>query len=165
MDIQEIKQLIKIVEKSDIGEIELVEEGRKIRISKNSRLNVSHSPGNGMANPVYVQSPLPTPAVEAAAPATSHPGTLTMSQEAASSDKYYEVRSPMVGTFYRAPAPDADSYVEVGDTVSQGSTLCIIEAMKLMNEIEAEVSGRVAKILVENAQPVEYNQILFLIEK
>ncbi|MCB0296952.1 MAG: acetyl-CoA carboxylase biotin carboxyl carrier protein, partial [Calditrichaeota bacterium] len=80
-------------------------------------------------------------------------------------DKYLEVRSPMVGTFYRSPAPDADPYVEVGDTVSAGDTVCIIEAMKLMNEIETEVTGRIAKIMVENAQPVEFNQVLFLIEK
>jgi acetyl-CoA carboxylase biotin carboxyl carrier protein len=76
-----------------------------------------------------------------------------------------KVISPMVGTFYRSPAPDADPYVEVGDVVKVGQTLCIIEAMKLMNEIQSEVSGRVKKILVENAQPVEYNQVLFLIEK
>ncbi|MEJ2049825.1 MAG: acetyl-CoA carboxylase biotin carboxyl carrier protein, partial [Calditrichota bacterium] len=76
-----------------------------------------------------------------------------------------KVISPMVGTFYRSPAPDADPYVEVGDMVKVGQTLCIIEAMKLMNEIQSEVSGRVKKILVENAQPVEYNQVLFLIEK
>ncbi|HQV31530.1 MAG TPA: acetyl-CoA carboxylase biotin carboxyl carrier protein, partial [Calditrichia bacterium] len=78
---------------------------------------------------------------------------------------YNEVRSPMVGTFYRSPSPDADPYVEVGDTVSTGNPLCIIEAMKLMNEIESEFSGKIAKILVENGQPVEYNQVLFLIEK
>jgi acetyl-CoA carboxylase biotin carboxyl carrier protein len=153
MDIQEIKQLIKIVEKSDIGEIELVEEGRKIRISKNSRLSSSGGPGNGMVNPVYIQSPMPAPQ------------SVMVPQEAADSDKYYEVRSPMVGTFYRSPAPDADPYVEVGDSVSEGTTLCIIEAMKLMNEIESEIQGRISQILVENTQPVEYNQVLFLIEK
>lgn len=161
MDIQEIKQLIKIVEKSDIGEIELIEEGRKIRISKNSRLNTS----NGIANPVYVQSPIQTPAAEspASSPPQSEAGDVT--QETVNAEKYHEVRSPMVGTFYRSPAPDADSYVDVGDNVTEGTTLCIIEAMKLMNEIESEVSGRIAKILVENASPVEYNQVLFLIEK
>ncbi len=83
----------------------------------------------------------------------------------AKSENTYEVRSPMVGTFYRAPSPDADAYVQVGSSVGEGSVLCIIEAMKLMNEIESEVSGKIVKILVENAQPVEYNQPLFLIEK
>ena len=80
-------------------------------------------------------------------------------------ENLYEVKSPMVGTFYRAPSPDADAYVNVGSNVTPGSVLCIIEAMKLMNEIESEVSGKIIKILVENSQPVEYNQPLFLIEK
>ena len=81
------------------------------------------------------------------------------------SDNLFEVKSPMVGTFYRSPSPDADAYVSVGNDVSPGTVLCIIEAMKLMNEIESEISGKIVKILVENAQPVEYNQPLFLIEK
>jgi len=85
-------------------------------------------------------------------------------EEAPPSANVYEVRSPMVGTFYRAPSPDAESYVEVGDSVSIGQTMCIVEAMKLMNEIESETSGKIVKILVENAQPVEYNQTLFLVE-
>ncbi len=158
MDIQEIKQLIKIVEKSDIGELELVEQGRKIRISKNSRAATAGPGSNGMVNPVYTQPQVPAHSAEAA------PGS-PAAVEVPDSDKYYEVRSPMVGTFYRAPAPDADPYVEVGDTVNEGTTLCIIEAMKLMNEIESEVRGKVAKVLVENTQPVEYNQVLFLIER
>ncbi len=161
MDIQEIKQLIKIVEKSDIGELELVEQGRKIRISKNSRAAAAAG-SNGMVSPVYVQPQVPAQGADA--PAQAAPGS-PAAVEVPDSDKYYEVRSPMVGTFYRAPAPDADAYVEVGDTVNEGTTLCIIEAMKLMNEIESEVRGKVAKVLVENAQPVEYNQVLFLIER
>lgn len=162
MDIQEIKQLIKIVEKSDIGELELVEQGRKIRISKNSRAAAAGQGSNGIVSPVYTQPQLPPHGTEVPAqPLPGSPATV----EVPDSDKYYEVRSPMVGTFYRAPAPDADPYVEVGDTVNEGTTLCIIEAMKLMNEIESEVRGKVAKVLVENAQPVEYNQVLFLIER
>ena len=157
MDIQEIKQLIKIVEKSDIGEIELVEAGTKIRISKNSKLD-ARSLANGMNQPVYVQSTAPA----AAAPA---PAAAPAAEEKAPGRDYLEVRSPMVGTFYRSPAPDADPYVDVGDTVSPGSPLCIIEAMKLMNEIESEHSGKIARIMVDNSQPVEYNQVLFLIEK
>ena len=97
----------------------------------------------------------------AAAPAA----TPAAKPEDAVPDNVVEVHSPMVGTFYRAPSPDADPYVEVGQSVSVGQTLCIVEAMKLMNEIEAEISGKIVKILVENAQPVEYNQPLFLIEK
>ncbi len=162
MNIQEIRQLIRIVEKSDIDELEIVEEGRKIRISKNHPATQVVAPGNG-ATAAYLAAPSapPAAATEPAVPVKETP----KEEPATDTDKYYEVRSPMVGTFYRAPAPDAAPYVEVGDTVSPGQTLCIIEAMKLMNEIQSEVSGKIAKILVENAQPVEYNQLLFLIEK
>ncbi|HFB68078.1 MAG TPA: acetyl-CoA carboxylase biotin carboxyl carrier protein [Calditrichae bacterium] len=163
MNIQEIRQLIRIVEKSGIDELELEEEGRKIRIRKNQNNVVVASPQNG-ASVQYALPPAGAAAPPPAAPASA-PAETASGESAADSDKYYEVRSPMVGTFYRAPAPDAAPYVEVGDTVSPGQTLCIIEAMKLMNEIQSEVSGKIAKILVENAQPVEYNQVLFLIEK
>ncbi len=162
MDFQEIKQLIKVVEKSDIGEIEIVDEGTKIRISKNSKYAQVQAvpPQVESVPPMAVLPTAPPPVKEApAAPAAE------AEAKPALAENVVEVRSPMVGTFYRAPAPDADPYVEVGDMVKAGQTLCIIEAMKLMNEIQSEVSGRVAKILVENAQPVEYDQVLFLIEK
>ncbi len=161
MDIQEIKQLIKLVEKSDIGEIELVEDGRKIRISKTSRLESKFAKSSNVMNPVYLQPP------QASVPPVPI-GTTEPTPPVSENEKnanLVEVRSPMVGTFYRAPAPDADAYVDVGSKVTAGSTLCIIEAMKLMNEIESEVSGKIVKILVENSQPVEYDQVLFLIEK
>lgn len=159
MDIKEIKRLIKLVETSDIEELELREEGFQIRITK----------GRGIiTNPVTAtQSAVPS-STQAAPPVKYE----TSVQEAkiepvaeAESDNVVEIRSPMVGTFYRAPAPDADPYIEVGDTIKHGKILCIVEAMKLMNEIEAEVSGKIVKILVDNAQPVEYNQPLFLVEK
>jgi acetyl-CoA carboxylase biotin carboxyl carrier protein len=86
-------------------------------------------------------------------------------EESSAGSEYQELRSPMVGTFYRAPSPEAEAYVEVGQNVDTGQTLCIIEAMKLMNEIESDFSGKIVKIMVENAQPVEFNQVLFLIEK
>jgi len=159
MKFDEIKRLIKVVEKSNIGEIEIVEEGSKIRISKNSSMKQAQAVNS--PSPVMVSSePAPSVPTEVkpAAPAPEKPAEeITTNAE--------KVISPMVGTFYRSPAPDADPYVEVGDTVKVGQTLCIIEAMKLMNEIQSEVSGRISKILVENAQPVEYNQVLFLIEK
>ncbi len=155
MDIQQIKQLIKIVEKSDIGELELIEEGRKIRISKSSKLAAA----NGAPNPVYMPPPVQAVVPDAPAPAAAD------AAPAVDKDKYHEVLSPMVGTFYHAPSPDADPYVEVGHSVNPGTPLCIIEAMKLMNEIQSEHKGRIAKIMVENGQPVEYNQVLFLIEK
>ncbi len=167
MDIKQIRQLIKIVENSNIGELEIVEEGRKLRISKNSKYNNENviiqtapaaTPGQTVAPPPP-PAPTPTASAPSAAPAPAAETETTTSAE------LYEVRSPMVGTFYRAPAPDADPYVEVGQHVEVGQTLCIIEAMKLMNEIESEVSGKIVKIMVENAQPVEFNQVLFLIEK
>ena len=149
MEIKEIRQLIRLVESAGISEIEIEEDGRKLRISKNN----IHSAEAVVMNPAPMMSYHQPPAMVPTAPA--EPAV----------NEYHEVRSPMVGTFYRSPAPDADPYIEVGKTVSAGQTLCIIEAMKLMNEIESDFSGKVAKIVVENAQPVEYNQVLFLIEK
>jgi acetyl-CoA carboxylase biotin carboxyl carrier protein len=159
MKFNEIKQLIKVVEKSEIGEIEIEEEGSKIRISKNSSLvkqppMLTYSESNiaPQAVPEIPKNPPgPAPVIEATA--------------ATETDHFDKITSPMVGTFYRAPAPDADPYVEIGDHVKAGQTLCIIEAMKLMNEIQSDFSGTVKKILVENTQPVEYDQILFLIER
>ena len=161
MKFNEIKQLIKVVEKSDIGEIEIVEEGSKVRISKNSNLARQQSPVVSYTESHV--SPQPTPE-RANLPAAPSPAIQPVQAEEPA-DNLDKVTSPMVGTFYRSPAPDADPYVEVGDHVKTGQTVCIIEAMKLMNEIQSEYSGTVKKILVENAQPVEYDQILFLIEK
>jgi len=115
---------------------------------------------NGVFQPAEVQ--VIQPAMAATPVAASAPA---VRETPAEPENVTEIRSPMVGTFYRAPSPDADSYVENGDTVSVGQNLCIVEAMKLMNEIESEISGKIVKIMVENAQPVEYNQVLFLIEK
>ncbi|GAB4371981.1 MAG: hypothetical protein Kow0042_15060 [Calditrichia bacterium] len=166
MNFQEIKQLIKVVERSDISELEIVEDNQKIRISKNSsylppKTTNSHILPNQTVNIAELKTPIASPAETVV---EIPPGP---APEAAPkpSDNIVEARSPMVGTFYRAPAPDADPYVEIGDRVRVGQTLCIIEAMKLMNEIQSEVSGTIVKILVENAQPVEYDQVLFLIEK
>ncbi|MEJ2635796.1 MAG: acetyl-CoA carboxylase biotin carboxyl carrier protein [Calditrichia bacterium] len=161
MNFQEIKQLIKVVEKSDIGEIEIVEEGSKVRITKNR--NYDQPPVNAGDNtggtPQIVMQP-PQPSMVPGQPAPAVEATEPQLKE-----NTVEVKSPMVGTFYRSPAPDADPYVQVGDTIKVGQTLCIIEAMKLMNEIQSEVSGKIVKIMVENAQPVEYDHVLFLIEK
>lgn len=168
MEIKEIRQLIKLVESANISEIEIEEEGKKVRISKNSQHtaeSIVMNPASMMSYPQQTPAlvpppvghdvPVPASADEVSAPASTEPAA----------GEFHEVRSPMVGTFYRSPAPDADSYVEVGHSITVGQTLCIIEAMKLMNEIESEYAGKIAKILVENAQPVEYNQVLFLIEK
>ena len=153
MDLKEIKQLIKIVESSNINELEIEEENKKIRITKTT-----------MNGGVQLQQ-IPVSAPQQMMPAVAADIPVAPKAEKSKNDNIYELRSPMVGTFYRAPAPDADSYTEVGNMVKNGDVLCIVEAMKLMNEIECEVSGKVIEILVENAQPVEYNQVLFLIER
>jgi len=147
----EIRQLIRLVQRTGIGELEVSSGDRTVRIAAQSRVPV----GVGLpaaANVVAAaEAPAPGPAKAAA-------------QAAAGAENLLAITSPMVGTFYRAPAPDADPYVELGGMVEVGQTVCIIEAMKLMNEIESECRGRVVKILVENAQPVEFGQKLFLIE-
>jgi acetyl-CoA carboxylase biotin carboxyl carrier protein len=152
MDLAYVKKVIKLIEKSDVDEIEIEEEGKKIRVAKHKN-----------QQPTYVQAAVqPPPFVPQSAPAAASANTPASGKPEV---KYQEVRSPIVGTFYRAPAPDAEPYVEIGQNVSVGSVLCIVEAMKLMNEIESDVSGRLAQILVENGKPVEYNQVIFLIEK
>jgi acetyl-CoA carboxylase biotin carboxyl carrier protein len=152
---EEIRRLVKIVEESSIADLEVSRWGRKVKISKYP--GNSHQASYPLAH-VQIPAapagvPMPVPAAEPSQPAV------------AAAKNLVEIKSPMVGTFYRAPAPDADPYVQIGSTVSKGQVLCIIEAMKLMNEIEADFSCRIVKILVENAQPVEYNQPLFQVEK
>ncbi len=158
---KEIQKLIKLVETSNIGELEVSRWGRKVSIRKYSGNN--HSASGGQENVILTQSPAPIP-VQAPVPV---PVSEETSAKTASntSKKLPEICSPMVGTYYKAPAPDAEPFVKIGDTVSQGQVLCIIEAMKLMNEIEAEYPCRILEILIENGQPVEYNQALFRIEK
>lgn len=157
MNINEIKRLVKLVESSNIEELEVQEEGFQIRVTKNRKEPASIGqlgyPQPVQQTPHYVQQEAPVHEAHAKVESKS------------SRDDLVEICSPMVGTFYRAPAPDAAPYVKEGDTIQQGKILCIIEAMKLMNEIEAEISGKIVKILIENTQPVEYNQPLFLIEK
>lgn len=151
MDLVLIKKLVKLVETSEITDLEIEENGTRIRVAK--KVRVAQMP---MQN-VPVQMPsmqVQTEVSESKAPAAKEESTAGL----------HEIRSPIVGTFYRAPAPDADSYVQVGDMVAPGTVLCIVEAMKLMNEIESDVSGKIVKVLVENGKPVEYNQPLFLIQ-
>ncbi|HEM49093.1 MAG TPA: acetyl-CoA carboxylase biotin carboxyl carrier protein, partial [Caldithrix sp.] len=156
MDLKDIRQIIKIVESSNISEFELEEGDTKVKISKNSTAN------NAPVGDVQViAAPVSPPVVHppASPPVVVNAPAAVAEDEPASAvrDNVVEVRSPMVGTFYRAPSPDADPYVEIGQSVSVGQTLCIVEAMKLMNEIEAEIGGKIVEILIENAQPVEYN--------
>ncbi|MCK9407713.1 MAG: acetyl-CoA carboxylase biotin carboxyl carrier protein [Bacteriovoracaceae bacterium] len=154
MDLKYVKQLLEMVEKSAVNEIELEEKGNKIRITKSASQNVISAPAYQMAMPAVAPGTAPAaPAVQPSAKPAP-----------ADSKAYHEVKSPIVGTFYRSPSPDAAPYVEVGSKVKQGGTLCIVEAMKLMNEIESDVTGTIVKINVENGKPVEYGQVLFLVE-
>jgi len=148
-ELAEIRRLIRLVQRTGIGELELSSGGRTVRMSAASGVPVV-APGDAAREPA---SATPRPAGDAPAAADGQ-----------KTEHLVAVTSPMVGTFYRAPAPDADPYVEVGTVVDVGQTICIVEAMKLMNEIESEIHGRVVKILVENSQPVEFGQKLFLLE-
>ncbi|MBO2520688.1 MAG: acetyl-CoA carboxylase biotin carboxyl carrier protein [Clostridia bacterium] len=153
MKIDQIKELIEILNHTDIAELCVESEGVKISIKKGAAF---------VPPPQPVQPPAaPAAPAPAEAPAPQPPAA---EAEKADAGRYVTVTAPMVGTFYRAPAPDAAPYVSVGDVVHVGQPLCIIEAMKLMNEIESEVEGRIVEILVENEEPVEYGQPLFLIE-
>lgn len=142
MDLRKLKKLIDLVQESGISELEVTEGEEKVRIAKHSPLPVHAAPPAAPPpQPAAVVAPAPAPEEESG----------------------HTVKAPMVGTFYRSSAPGAKPYVEIGQTVQKGETLCIIEAMKLMNEIESDVSGVVKAILVENGQPVEYGQPLFII--
>jgi acetyl-CoA carboxylase biotin carboxyl carrier protein len=155
-----IRKLIQLVENSNIHEIEVTRWGQKIRITKSPQVN-SHQPDLGKYVTSKAESttyPPPTTNPESAEKVETLPPPETKEEK-----NITIVRSPIVGTFYSAPSPDAEPFVEVGSRVEVGTTLCIIEAMKIMNEIESEVAGDVVDILVENAQPVEYNQPLFKI--
>jgi len=150
MDLRKLKKLIDLVEESGISELELTEDGEKVRISRNFTSNAPAQQYNYAPPPVhYAAAPAASASVESAAPIAVEEG--------------HAVKSPMVGTFYRSPSPDAKAFVEVGDTVAVGDTLCIIEAMKLLNEIESDKAGVVKKILVDNGQAIEYGEPLFII--
>ena len=147
MDLRKLKKLIDLVQESGIAELEITEGEEKVKIVK----------GGAVVN-------MPAPAL--AAPTEARPAPLAAPTAAAEADAGQEghvVKAPMVGTFYRSPSPDAKAFVEVGQAIKEGDTICIIEAMKLMNEIEADASGSVKAILVENGQPVEYGQPLFIL--
>jgi acetyl-CoA carboxylase biotin carboxyl carrier protein len=153
MDLKQIHDLIKVVNKSNIGEISIEDKDGKVTIKqKEERVTVSSAP-------VYAAAPAPAPApVAAAAPVSAAPAP------AAATDNLITIKSPMIGTFYRRAAPDKPLLAEEGTEVSPGKVVCIIEAMKLFNEIESEVKGTIVKVLVEDASPVEFDQPLFLVQ-
>ncbi len=160
MDLNYLKRLLKLFDESSVTELSIEEEGVKLQFAKQVT-QVAAAPMQTYIAPMPhapAAAPAPTPASPAA------PSQPAAKPEAEATEQAHTVHSPIVGTFYRAPAPDADPFVSVGQHVQAGDTLCIVEAMKLLNEIESDVSGTIVKILVENSQPVEYNQPMFLIK-
>lgn len=154
MDLRKLKKLIDLVEESGIAEIELTEGEEKVRISRQP--NNTQQPMQYMQMP-QMQAPMNQPASHIPTSATETIAPIPLQQG-------HQVTSPMVGTFYRASSPDTGSFVEVGSSVKKGDTLCIIEAMKILNEIESDADGVIKKILIENGQPVEFGEPLFIIE-
>jgi len=151
MDIRKVKKLIELLDESGVAEIEIKEGEESVRISRAG----SFAPA---------AAPVAPAAVQVSAPPAAAPATTPSAEPASDEISGHVVRAPMVGTFYRAPSPGAKSFVEEGQSVKSGDTLCIIEAMKLLNQIESDKAGIIKSVLVENGQPVEYNQPLFVVE-
>ncbi len=169
MTFKDIQDLIKLINRSDLSEFRMKDGDFELTVRTNEYMK------NRGTTTTHTQiMPMATPAMSVAAPALAAAPVAAVAPEAAvpaapaapaeDTSKYLEIKSPMVGTFYRSPSPDKPIYVKVGDSVGEGSPVCIIEAMKLFNEIESEVTGKIVKVLVEDAQPVEYDQVLFLVD-
>ena len=162
IDLEFLERLIRAIDQSSLDSIEIERGGTRVRLSKSATVTPVATPAPAAA-PTVLAAPAPAPAGAAPTPpqgAASAPG----GTPAPGRSDLVEIKSPMVGTFYRSPTPDAPAYVDEGKRVSKGDTLCIIEAMKLMNELECEVSGTIVEILAENGQPVEYGQVLFRVD-
>jgi len=162
MTYKEIQDLLKLIGKSDLSEVRVKDGDFEITVRTNTYSKKSAAPIIASAP---VQSiPIAAPAQVAAADQAPASASSASASEADSASDLLEVRSPIVGTFYRSPSPDKPVYVSVGDTISVGSVVCIVEAMKLFNEIESEVAGKIVKVMVDDATPVEYDQVLFLVD-
>ena len=158
MDLKEIQDLIKFVAKSGVNEVEIEMKGVKLVIKTgNNHPPVVHALP---ATPPVVHAPAPAPSSAASQAASPTPAAKTTDDNS----RYIEIKSPMIGTFYRRPSPDKEAFVNIGDEIKPGSVLCVIEAMKLFNEIESEISGRIVKVLVDDSSPVEYDTPLFLVD-
>jgi acetyl-CoA carboxylase biotin carboxyl carrier protein len=157
MDTREIQKLIDFISKSDLSEVNIETAELKLQIKRSGTAVVVHTPE-------YVSAPVAAPSIAAAAaPTAPVPSTPPLAAQPVSSN-LVEIKAPMIGTFYRSAGPGKPNFVEIGDEIAEGKTICILEAMKLFNEIESEISGKIVKILVEDATPVEYDQPLFLVE-
>jgi acetyl-CoA carboxylase biotin carboxyl carrier protein len=159
MELSYIKKIIRLLENSNVDELEIEEEGKKIRVARNRAATATF--GFPAAAPMALNSGGPHHLTSVSPSAAETKPILPAKSEKI----FHEVRSPIVGTFYRSPSPDADAYAELGQKVKVGQVLCIVEAMKLMNEIECDADGTLMQVMVENGKPVEYNQVLFLIDK
>ncbi|MDR0792658.1 MAG: acetyl-CoA carboxylase biotin carboxyl carrier protein [Chitinophagaceae bacterium] len=161
MDLKQIHELIKIINKSNIGEISIEDKDGKVTIKQKEDQILTVAPSQ-MPQQVYNLPPAAGTAAATAPPPAQQAGTTA--PPAMKTDNLITIKSPMIGTFYRKPTPDKPNFVDVGTEIAPGKVVCIIEAMKLFNEIEAEISGKVVKILVDDSSPVEYDQPLFLVE-
>lgn len=162
MDIKEIQSLIKFVAKSGASEVKLEMEDVKITIRTGA---TTSAPETTIVQQIpMAQAPVAAPAPVAATPEAPAPTPAAEPAAEADDSKYITIKSPIIGTFYRKPSPDKPAFVEVGSTISEGDVLCVIEAMKLFNDIESEVSGKVVKVLVDDSSPVEFDQPLFLVD-
>jgi acetyl-CoA carboxylase biotin carboxyl carrier protein len=162
MELKEIKELIKLVSDAGVSEVELEKGDFKLSIRKHEeKTTVVHTTGAPVVSAAPAVQVTPTPA---SIPVATEKLEASVGKSDSIAGNYITIKSPMIGTFYKSPSPDKPPFVNVGDEIKPGSVLCIIEAMKLFNEIESEVSGKIVKILVENASPVEYDQPLFLVE-
>ena len=155
MDIRKVKKLMEMLEESSLGEMEIVEGEESIRLSKSSSV-IPQIQNEANTIPLNVSTPI--------AQQSTSPQNKNEVKEVDKTVSGYEIKSPMVGTFYEAPSPGSKPFVSIGDNIKAGDTLCIIEAMKMLNQIESDKSGVVKAVLTENGQPVEYNQVLFVIE-
>jgi acetyl-CoA carboxylase biotin carboxyl carrier protein len=168
MEYKEIQNLIKLIDSTNLSEFKMKEGEFELQIRTNDYFKLSKQMSSTVVStPMLQTAPAPAPAVPqapelASAPATSEPAAAEVPENTAV--KLIDVKSPIVGTFYRSPAPDKDVFIKMGDRVEKGDIVCIVEAMKLFNEIESEVSGKVVEILVEDANPVEYDQVLFRLD-
>ncbi len=173
MTFQEIQELIKLLNKSSLAEFKMENGDFKLAIrtghyKETKTTQVVSAPMQMPAAPIASApapaAPAPAPAAPAAKKETAQAPAETPAPKADAEKTYKEIKSPMVGTFYRSSSPEKASFVEVGQSIKKGDVVCIIEAMKLFNEIEAEISGKIVKVMIDNAQPVEYDQVLFLVE-
>ena len=160
MDFKQIQELIKMINKSNIGEVSIEEKGFKLTIKQKEEAVQQLFASPAATSPTYV----PQPALQPSKPAEPSAGEKGKLASDAVADNLITIKSPMIGTFYRSSTPGKPAFVEVGDDVTPGKIVCIIEAMKLFNEIESEVKGRIVKVLVDDASPVEYDQPLFLVD-